>query len=151
MRYEKFLADNLIKKQKPDFGQISEQIARSLKDLKTAEANMKIDLTWAFTIIYHSMIRAGRALMYSKGYLPTVKQTHKTIIEFTGLLLGSDFDNIIMKFNRMRRQRHDFIYDSKNHIILSEIKSSLEAARTLIDNIKLIVKKENPQKHFNNV
>lgn len=148
MHYEKFLADNLIKKQKPDFGQISAQIARSLKDLKTAEANIEIDLTWAFTIVYHSMIRAGRALMYSKGYLPTAKQTHKTIIEFTRLLLGSDFDNIIMKFNRMRRQRHDFIYDSKNHITSSEVKSSLEAARTLVDTIKLIVKKENPQKHL---
>jgi len=37
------------------------------------------------------MIRAGRALMYSKGYLPTTKRSHKTIIEFTKLLLGHEY------------------------------------------------------------
>lgn len=148
MNYEKLLADNLIKKQKPDFEQISAQISRSLKDLKTAKANIEIDLTWAFTIIYHSMIRAGRALMYSRGYLPSAKQTHKTVIEFTKFIVGDDFDNIIMKFNRMRRQRHDFIYDSKNHITSQEVKSSLEAAEKLIDKISLLIKKENSQKHL---
>ena len=45
MNYERFLKDKLIKKQKPDFKQIDYQLKRSLKDLKTAEANLKIDLT----------------------------------------------------------------------------------------------------------
>ena len=45
MRYEKFLKGNLIKNQTPDFKQVSYQLQRSLKDLKTAEANLKIDLT----------------------------------------------------------------------------------------------------------
>lgn len=64
MNYEKFLKDNLIKKQEPDFKQIQFQLQRSLKDLKTAEANLNIDLTWAMAISYHSIIRAGRALNY---------------------------------------------------------------------------------------
>src|SRR3990167_3862129 len=116
MRYEKFLKDSLIKNQTPDFKQISYQLQRSLKDLKTAEANLKIDLTWALAIAYHAMIRAGRALMYSKGYLPTTKRTHKTIVEFTKLILGHEYGVLVSKFNRLRRKRHDFIYDSKNHI-----------------------------------
>jgi hypothetical protein len=63
MNYEKFLKDKLIKRQEPDFQQIAHQLQRSLKDLKTAEANLEIDLTWSFAIAYHAMIRAGRALM----------------------------------------------------------------------------------------
>lgn len=88
MNYEKFLKDNLIKKQKPDFKQIQLQLRRSLKDLRTAEANLNIDLTWAMAISYHEIIRAGRALMYSKGFLPTTRKSHKTIVEFTRLVLG---------------------------------------------------------------
>jgi len=45
----------------------------------------------------------------------------------------------------MRRRRHDFIYETKNHITSHEAKSSLEAAQKLIDKIIAMVKQENPQ------
>src|SRR3989338_5888311 len=106
MDYEKFLKDNLVKKQTPDFKQIEYQLKRAQKDLKTAESNLSIDLTWAFAIAYHAMVRAGKALMYSKGYLPTAQRSHKTIVEFTKISLGSEYENLIGRFNRMRRQRH---------------------------------------------
>lgn len=148
MNYERFLKDKLIKKQKPDFKQIAYQLKRSLKDLKAGEANLKIDLTWSFTIAYHAMIRAGRVLMYSKGYLPTVKNSHKTIIEFTKLTLGNEYQNLTNRFNRMRRKRHDFIYDSKNHINVKEAKASLDAAKSLISKIEDLIKEESPQKEL---
>ena len=148
MNYGKLLKDKLIKRQKPNFRQIENQLQRSLKDLKTAKANLEIDLTWSFAIAYHSMIRAGRALMYSKGYLPTAKYSHKTIVECTRLILGAEYDNLIGRFNRMRRKRHDFIYDSKNHMSYHEAKTSLETAKKLIDRIIVLVKEENPQKHL---
>lgn len=148
MNYEKFLKDKLIKKQKPDFRQISKQLQRALKDLKTAEANLKIDLTWSLAIAYHAMIRAGKALMYSKGYLPTTKKSHKTIVEFTKLILGNEYHTLISKFNRLRRKRHDFIYDSENHITNQEAKSSLIIAKKLIDQIIALVKSENPEKNL---
>lgn len=101
MNYERFIRDKLMKKQEPDFKQIGHQLQRSLRDLKTAEANLEIDLTWSLTIAYHSMIRAGRALMYSKGYLPTAKNSHKTIVEFTRLTLSDEYQDLIGKFNRI--------------------------------------------------
>ena len=146
MSYERFLRDKLIKRQRPDFKQISHQLQRSLKDLKTAEANLKIDLTWSLAIAYHSMIRAGKALMYSKGYLPTTKRSHKTIVEFTKLILGNEYHALVGRFNRMRRKRHDFIYASKNQVTYQEAKSSLETALKLINKIIILVKQENPQK-----
>ena len=148
MDYRKFLRDKLIKKQRPDFKQIERQLKRAQKDLKTAEKNLAIDLTWSFAIAYHAMLRASRALMYSKGYLPTAKKSHKTIVDFTRLVLGGEYDNLIGRFNRMRRQRHNFIYASKNHITLHEARQSLKTAKRLINEIIIVVKKENPQKDF---
>ena len=92
------------------------------------------------------MIRASKALMYSKGYLPTAKRSHKTIVEFAKLIFGNEYHSLISRFNRMRRQRHDFIYDSKNHITYNEAISSLKTAKRLIEQIMLIVKEENPEK-----
>lgn len=148
MSFEKFLKANLVKRQKPDFRQISFQLRRSARDLKTAEANLEIDPTWALTIAYHAMIRAGRALIFSKGFLPTSKNTHKTIVEITGILLGREYETLVSKFNRLRRKRHDFIYDSKNHTTHSEAESSLETGRQLIAKIVDLVKEEDPEKHL---
>ncbi|MFQ6052514.1 MAG: HEPN domain-containing protein [Candidatus Hydrothermarchaeota archaeon] len=148
MSYERFLKDKLIKKQKPNFRQIQLQLQRSLKDLKTAEANLKIDLTWSMAISYHAMIRAGRALMYSKGFLPTARKSHKTIVEFTKSVLGHEYDTLVSKFNRLRRKRHNFIYDSKNRITHSEAISSLETAKKLVDEIIILVGKENPERNL---
>lgn len=148
VNYERFIRDNLVKRQKPDFKQIAAQLKRANKDIKTAEAVMMVDLTWAFTITYHAMIRAGKALMFAEGYLPTAKRSHKTIIEFTKLILGDEYDNLISRFNRMRRQRHNFIYDSINNITLHEVKSSIETAKKLLTEIINLVIKENPQKEL---
>ena len=97
MNYQRFLKNNLIKRQKPDFKQIAHQLKRSEKDIKAAEANLNIDLTWSFTIAYHAMIRAGRVLMFAKGYLPTVKNSHKTIVEFAKLTLGKEYQELTSK------------------------------------------------------
>lgn len=109
MNYERLLKDQLIKKQNPDLAQIRSQLKRARKDLSTAEAVINIDLTWSFTIAYHAIMRAGRALMFSQGYLPTTKNSHKTIIEFMRLTLEEESQSLLLRFNRMRRKRHDFI------------------------------------------
>ena len=140
MNYEQFVKDNLAKKVKPNSVQIKHQLERAVQDLATAQANLKIDATWALTIAYHAMIRAGRALMHAQGYLPTVNQTHKTIVEFTKIKLGDDFHELVAKFNRLRRRRHHFIYDSENHVNVEEAQAALETARKLIGKIKMLVK-----------
>lgn len=145
MDYERLLRENLIKKQKPDFGQIVEQIARAEKDIKTAGATMKLDPTWAVTIAYHAMIRAGRALMYANGFLPTAKFTHKTIVDFTGDALGKEYAVLTVKFDRLRKQRHDFIYESKNHVTSEEVLSAIDAAGKMLSEIKKQIKNINPQ------
>jgi len=50
LNYKRFLKNRLVKKQRPDFEQVGHQIQRSLKGLKTAEANLSIDLTWSFEL-----------------------------------------------------------------------------------------------------
>jgi len=95
MSYERLLKDNLIKRQRPDSKQIESQLLRARKDLRTAESVLTVDVTWAFTIAYHAMIRASRALMYSKGFLPTAQRSHKTIVEFAELVLGAQASRIL--------------------------------------------------------
>lgn len=149
--YDKFLKNNLIKKIKPDFKQIGMQIKRARKDLQAAEKVMTTDRTWSFAITYHAMIRAGKALMYAHGYLPTAIRSHKTVVDFTGVVLGDECDDLFRRFNRMRRRRHDFMYDALNNVTKAEVKSSIKAAGRFIDKIVQLVMKIHPQlRLFNN-
>ena len=132
MNYERWLRDHLIKKQAPDHNQITKQLDRACKDLRAAEALSSIDRTWSFTIAYHAMIRAGRAFMYSTGFIPTTLNPHKTIIEFMREALGDQYGDLLLGFDRMRRKRHDFIYESENHTTEREAISAIKTAQDLI-------------------
>jgi len=146
MSYERWLKDRLIKKQAPDHDQINKQLNRASKDLRTAEALSSIDRTWSFTIAYHAMIRAGRAFMFSKGYLPTTLSAHKTIVEFTREALGSPYGDLILNFDRMRRKRHDFIYNSENNTTEREALAAIRTAQDLIRGIRECLGDEYPKK-----
>jgi uncharacterized protein (UPF0332 family) len=136
MSYERWLRDHLIKKQAPDHNQITKQLNRASKDLRTAEALSSIDRTWSFTIAYHAMIRTGRAFMFSKGYLPTTLNPHKTIVEFTREALDAQYGDLLFRFDRMRRKRHDFIYDAENHTTEPEAFAAIKTAQDLIRRIR---------------
>lgn len=65
MSLKRLESQGLIEKVKFSDKQIISNINRAKKDLITAKANIKIDEEWSYTISYHAMLRAGRALMFS--------------------------------------------------------------------------------------
>lgn len=101
----------------------------------TAKATIGIDEEWAYTIAYHSMLRAGRALMFSLGYRPKGKDQHKTVVEFCTAALGESYKTLTTRFNRMRVKRHDFIYEPERPIPRTEAVKSLESAEQFIKEI----------------
>ena len=115
--------------------QITSNLNRAQRDLRTAKANLKIDEEWAYTIAYHAMIRAGRALMFACGYRPRGKDQHKTVVEFCAGVLGKDFQDLTARFNRMRAKRHDFIYEPERPIPKTEAIQSLESAERFVREI----------------
>ena len=142
MDYAVWLRDHLIKEQKPDLAQIRSQLNRASKDLLTAEAVLSVDRTWSFTIAYHATMRACKGLMYSKGFLPTKINPHKTILAFAYSIFGDESRNFFLRLDRMRRRRHDFIYDAENDMTKSEARFAISTARELIEKIRWIIEKE---------
>jgi len=87
-------------------------------------------------------------LLYSYGYLPADGQQHKTVVEITGGILGQDFDGIVRQFNRMRKRRNIFFYDSEDLSNLTEARTALKTAKLLLGRIKEITQELNPNKDF---
>lgn len=74
--------------------------------------------------------------MLSRGYLPTTVNPHRTVVDFTREGLGGKYDDLLRRFNRMRRKRHDFIYDSENATTDQEVRDAIKAAQDLIRGIR---------------
>ena len=95
------------------------------------------------------MLRCGRARVLLKGYRLTDGQQHKTIIEFSGEILGKGFKNLIKKFDRMRRKRNQFTYDPFLPVSKVEAENALRTAEEFVDKVIERLKKENPQLKLN--
>ena len=143
-----YLIKGLVKEQRPNFDQIEQQIIRAEKDLKTFGLVLSSDPEWACTIAYQAMLRMGRALMFSYCYLPADGQQHKTVVEITGKLLGNKFNLLIQYFDRMRRNRNNFFYDSLDTNNEAQAKKAFETAGELLKIVKDTIRKSNPQSDF---
>jgi len=146
MLSEELEKKGLVGKIKINYKQIYDYLLRSKKDLSTSRANLNIDEEWAYTIAYHAMLRAGRALMMSFGYKPKGRDQHKTIVQFTRSILGNKFNELIRKFDRMRRKRHDFIYEPDKPIPRQEAEDALTNSEALVEQISSFIKEKDPQK-----
>jgi uncharacterized protein (UPF0332 family) len=145
---EEYLSKGLLKKQQPSFSAVEKLINRSAKELTAAKANLVIDEGIAYTVAYLAMLHAGRAFMLLKGFRPDDGYQHKTVVEFMSHVLGAEYENIVERFDRMRRKRNIFTYEIDISISKTEADGAFETAVKFVDLIKETVKRESPQAHF---
>jgi uncharacterized protein (UPF0332 family) len=152
MTFEQFIKEylkkNLLKSQKPNFKAIESLIARAYKEIKAAQANIRIDEGVAFTVAYTAMLHAGRALMLSKGYRPADGYQHKTVVEFATVALGEKYKTLVQHFDKMRKKRNIFTYEVNISISKTEVKNAIKSATSFIKTIREAIEKENPQYKF---
>lgn len=141
-----YLNKGLIKNQKPDFDQISLQLRRAEKDLHTVRIVLDEDPSWASTMAYQSMLRAGRALLFAHGFLPADGQQHKTVVELTGKLLGPGSAVLSGHFERLRRKRNVFFYESDDSQDNADARRAVKAAHDLVAEIRKTIMGMHPQK-----
>lgn len=149
MNYKNFINDllnkGLIKKQTIDFNQIKMLLLRAKKDLMVARKNLVIDEEVAYNYAYLSMLRCGRALMFLKSFRPDDGQQHKTVIDFTAVILDPQYSALLTKFDMMRRKRNQFTYDPLLPVSRTEAENAIKSAEEFAAKITEFIKKENPQ------
>ena len=142
MKLDDLEYQGLIERVEPNLGNVKKALGRVQRDLRTARATLDIDEEWAYTIAYHAMLRAGRALMVFLEYRPKGKDQHKTVGEFCSRILGEEYRTLINKFHRMRQKRHKFVYEVESRISRTEAKDSIESAKKLTEGIFKITKEK---------
>lgn len=141
----KLIEGGFLKEHTKDAAQAGKLLIRALRDLKTAKANMEIDEEAAYTFAYLAMLRSGRGLMFLKGYRPVDGRQHKTVIAVAGYFLGDAYEDLIYKFEQMRRKRNQFTYEPDLPLGLKEAREALKTAESFVRGILKQVRGEMPQ------
>ena len=145
MSYEALREQGLVDEIRPNFRQISTLLARSVKDLETAQATLNIDEEWAYAITYQAMLRAARALLLAEGLRPRGRNLQKTTVLLAGEFLGEGFKTLVNTFDQMRRKREHFMDRSDRPIPRYEVVGALKDARTFVERVVQVARARNPQ------
>ena len=133
MNLENYL-NNLIergflKKEQIGVDQVSALLKSASKNVRAAERNLGIDEETCYTMAYNSMIKVARAILFLNNIRPTDGQQHKTTIEVAGKILGKEFNDLIKRFDQMRKKRNVFTYEPLIPLSKQETIQSLETAK----------------------
>lgn len=136
----------LIKKEEIGFDHVAAHLERAHKDLRVAEATLRIDAEASYNYAYLAMLRTGRALMFSCGYRPTDGQQHKTVVVFSENVLGNDYAALTRRFDRMRQKRNRFTYDEPGLLVSErEMADAFALAKEFVAQVERFIQDKNPQ------
>ncbi len=142
---KRFEREGKIKKQKAGLVQVEALLKEAVLDLEEAKRISSVAERATYLLAYNGMLKAGRALLLLKGYVPDDGAQHKTVVEMTAAILGAKYRSLTEQFETMRRKRNDLTYEA------GTLLSKSEAQRAFLDSIELVkrilteVKAQNPQ------
>jgi uncharacterized protein (UPF0332 family) len=140
--------NGLLKREGAGFDQIKALLSGSAKNLSAAEKILAIDEETCYAMAYTAMLKAARALLFLNGLRPEDGQQYKTTVDVAGRILGNDFNQLVSKFNNMRRKRNQFTYESLVSSSKNETVAALETAKEFLAKIRIFLQENNPQKQL---
>ena len=138
-----------LKKQKAGIVQIETLLNQAILDLKEAKKISNIAERATYILAYMAMLKAGRALLLLKEYIPSDGAQHKTVVEVTSIILGDEYKELTGQFEIMRRKRNEMTYEAGVLLTLSDAKHAFQDAISLVQRILKEVKSQNPQLELN--
>lgn len=82
MTYDELLNSRRITAGSFEVAEVDDLMEAAVRELKSARAVLNIDATMAQDAGYAAMLKAGRALMFSRGFRPRGAGQHATVVQF---------------------------------------------------------------------
>ena len=141
MNLSDLLKQDLVEKLESDKGQIENEIDNANKKMTSAKNVLGIN-EWglAYVTAYNAMLHAGRALMFSKDYRPKGRDHHVAVVMFVQAVFSSKFSkDVLGSFDKARKLRNEFTYDSADLISSTQAKNLVENAEVFVNKAQEIL------------
>lgn len=132
MSFEELEREGLIRKAPIDLDKVNDSIELAKRDIETSESLIGSSPDWAYSIAYNAMLQSSRALMFSLGYRPTGRNQHVSVVRFAKEAFGNEYEETVILFDRIRRNRHISVYDTPGTISESQADNAINKAKDLL-------------------
>jgi len=135
------LSERLVEKFQSDQEQIRNEMDIAESDLSSAKNMLGIDeWGWAHNAAYNSMLQAGRALMFAKGYRPMAQEHHVAVISFVQAVYSAKIPPQAMQaFDKARKRRNESLYDRAGSISETQARNLVEQAEIFVNKAREIL------------
>ena len=133
---EDLVQEGLISPLVVDPGRVTDTLAIAHRDLAVARTLLSSSSDWAFTVAYNAILQGGRAMLFSKGYRPAGSNQHISVVRFCAEFLPRDDAEW---FERMRRKRHQSVYDSAGSISGIEAENAVKKAEKILHTLESLM------------
>ena len=142
MNLSDLLSKGLVEKFQSNPQQIKNEIEIAKNDLSSAKKMLSIEeWGWAHNAAYNSMLQAGRALMFFKGYRPKSAEHHLAVVSFIETVFPSKFlPEVIQAFSKARLRRNESMYDRAGLISTTQGRNLVEKAEMFVNKAVEILK-----------
>ncbi|MFA5295510.1 MAG: HEPN domain-containing protein [Methanoregulaceae archaeon] len=134
---EDLVKEGLITPLPVNQNRVEDTFAIAYRDLGVAENLLTSSSDWAYTVAYNAILQAGRALLFAKGYRPSGSNQHISVVRFCEHFLSRDET---LWFERMRRKRHQAVYDCAGTISEHEARSAVKKAGDILQTIDSLLR-----------
>lgn len=132
-----------VASQKVDFIQVNQVLRKAFGNIVAADQLDNPDPK--FSLSYDAMLQTALALMWSHGYKPrTGLGHHQTLVEFSKLILGSQFSELTSAYNQIKKKRHKLQYDI-NSVTKTDADSATKIAKKFFAAVENKIEQDNPQ------
>ncbi len=135
MNYNALKEMGIVEERTAEIAEVIALVTRAERDLSTSRLLSDKDEEWAFAAAYQAMARSARALILSEGFRPKgsrSRDTHKTVVTASGVLLGEQHKSMINKFDRMRRKYQNFMEEAGRIISRYEAGQAIKDAEEFL-------------------
>lgn len=106
------IAAGRLRPQEPDRDALNETLELAQRDVEAAAANEDRFAPWAETMLYEEGLRAARAIVMAAGYRIAADRGHVTAIDAADALTSGRDHRIFGRLHRLRRRRHEYMYET---------------------------------------
>jgi hypothetical protein len=105
------VAQSRLRPQQPNLRAQQAVIQAAEHDIEASDAMRDTAPSWAQTMLYEAGLRCSRVIVQAAGYRIAADRGHMTAITAADTLTSGSHHRLFVRLDRMRRTRHDFMYE----------------------------------------
>ena len=143
--FERLSQEGKLKRQKAEIDYLNALLDSAGRNFEAALVVRGRIEEAAFKLFYDGLLQISRVVVLLNGYRPDDGEQHKTTFLAAGEILGSEYEDLIRKIQKLRIKRNICIYDPKELIGKSETDAIYDTAKKFWSKVRAYLEKQNPQ------